>query len=233
MKIETSGRWSDYVGTEWKRGRQAVTEGLRATGEGLKLDLRRQVAQALGHRAANMIGVETYPKGGKASFGAAVSVFARGDSAEKLLQAFSAETIIAPNGGKYLAIPTGFNKPGGGRRQGGNAAVSTKEMVSLKKWTYVRPTQDGRGLVWFLRVSEAQAKGKGGRVGSMAFAGGFKRVGGRRAGTEAALEAGAVPMFILLPMVTLKKRMDPAAIIQTWANRAPDLIARVKVGDGD
>ncbi|WP_142847229.1 DUF6441 family protein [Telmatospirillum sp. J64-1] len=214
-----------YAESLGREGAVAVTAGVEAAVKGMQLDLRQQVLRAgFADTVANMIGAEAYPKRGKASFRASGTIFARGESADDILSSIS-EGVRISGQGRYLAIPTGYNKAGGRRRSRTGPLITPQQMSEMRKMTFVRPGTNGT-LVWFLRVTHAQEMRRG-KVQSLAFAGGRYLVGsGRRKRTAAILEAGAVPMFILVPQVRMKRAMDVDATMRRWAERMPALIER-------
>lgn len=235
--------WSQYLGGEVEEAARAVTAGVRAATEGLHLQMRQQLlAAGVKPVVANMIGRAVYPKTGH-SLGAAGSIFGKGPQAQLLLDAFSQARVITPGKGKYLAIPTGYNLEGGRRTAAGSAVrlkVTAQQMFAAKKMTFVRPVRGGisqysGGKVWFLRVQVALEQGRNG-VRRLAYAGGFRNAlvgGGRQRRTDFitgfakdANPDGAVPMFLLLPLVAIAQKFDPEALAQIWTDQVPDLIGR-------
>lgn len=245
--------WTDYLSGRIEDAAVAVTAGVRAGTDGLQLQMRQQLLAA-GVRpvAGNMIGKQVYPRSG-ASLGAAGSIFSRGERADLILQAFSLSQEIRPDKRKYLAVPTSFNLVGG--RRGGAVRVSAAQMYGMKGMTFVRPIRGGisqysGGQVWFLRVQLAEQRketvvtsktGKQRRYVStrtLAYAGGLTSGlvgGGRTKRTEDIISgargvAGAVPMFLLLPLVVRQRKFDPAGLADFWSGQIPDLIARAFPG---
>ena len=75
----------------------------------------------------------------------------------------------------------------------------------------LRPFKSGRGFVWCLPLRQGTATGR--RRRTRLIAGGVAEVGtanrkGREAWARGLLEQGMVPMFLLLPQVNLRKRLD-------------------------
>lgn len=208
----------------------AITDGVAETAARLRGTLKDRTRAAGLGKLANTWNVRVYPQG-RVSLGAAGLVYTKADA---IMQVFEkGATIRALGGRKYLCIPTGYNKARGQRKSRSGALVSPQQMAGMRGWTYVRPTSDRRGLVWFLRVTEAATKGRNGRVRRLAFAGGM-RLGGRNRGdvgsgrsrrVEPILEAGAVPMFILLPEVHIRKRLDVAKEAELAVAALPGTIA--------
>lgn len=76
---------------------------------------------------------------------------------------------------------------------------------------FLRPFKSGRGFVWCLPLRQGQGTGR--RRRTRLIAGGVAEVGtanrkGREAWARGLLEQGMVPMFLLLPQVLLRKRLD-------------------------
>lgn len=191
--------------------KSAIVAGTREGTEALKKSLRADAKAAGLGRLANTWQSKFYRNDG---FDAAGLVYSK---APKPMRAFAEGAVIKANGAKYLAIPTNFNRARGrrraraekGRGQWANVLISPEEMVRNKRFTFTRPRKDGPGLIWFIQVTKAQAKTRRG-IKTTAYAGGQFLLGsGRRARTEPILEAGAVPMFVLVPQVTIKKRINP------------------------
>ena len=201
----------------------------------LKQDFRNQITGAgLSQRLANTVRSDMYPRQGK-SAGAAGHVYVKpsrkgggAGSAVDIIGNLDAGTVIKPKDGKrFLAIPTGYNRAGG--RRAGKPLISTEEMARNKKLTFVLPSGSGVKL-WCIRVSEAATLGKNGRVKRLAFAGGnafanLRRLGsGRGKRVGAILKEGFVPMFTLVPSVTLRKRFDLSRDAVAAIDRLPGTI---------
>jgi hypothetical protein len=232
LRASIEGDLEKVVAAEWRAAGRAIRAGLGEAGKGLRGGLRADARRAGLGRLGRVWRSRVF-RGRRGPAGSMALVYPKaGRRAREALWAFEHGATIRARRGRYLAIPTGFNKPRGHRKSKGGPLVSVKEMVAMKKWTYVRPTKDG--LVWFLRVTEAREKSHGGRVVRRAFAGGMKLGGrargdvgfgrGRRVGRI--LERGAVPMFMLLPKVRVNKRTDIAGSARHWRDRLPELVVK-------
>lgn len=114
MKLSASidGDLRRILADELTLAEAAITDGMRDAAEGLKAELRQQVAAAgLGPRLANTWRSEVYPKG-RASLRAAGFVFSK---APDIVAAFEDGTVIRSTKGFWLAIPT----PAAGTGAGG------------------------------------------------------------------------------------------------------------------
>lgn len=186
----------------------AVTAGVKAAAEGMKTDLRAMIEGAgLGERLPNAIRTEVYPKG-RASIHAAAFIYPRGKGAQNILEAFAQGATIRSNQGRFLAIPT---EAAGAGRFGARITPEIWEQrtgIALK-FIYRR---GGPSLL----VADLRA-----RAGKR---GGFATPSARAGKTGRGLTT--VPIFILLPQVTLAKRLDPSAVARRWSDRVPELIRR-------
>lgn len=188
-----------------KRG---VAGAVRIATDGLKEDLRRQIASAgLGNRLGNAVRSKVYPEGGRPSLRAAGLIYPNGKGAEDILEGFSRGTTIRGKDGLWLAIPTA---------EAGTHALGKRITPGL--W------ERATGLRLRLVLH--------GKTGLLVA---DRRVGGRRASFRAGRKAKRLDdlvgkntvsavIFILVRQVTLSKRLDPESVAQLWADRVPDLI---------
>ena len=129
-----------------------------------------------------------------------------------VIDAFERGALIRPKrGGRFLAIPTGFNAARGFRGRGDKGLRVTPAQMVASGQGFLRPFRSGRGFVWCLPLR--QGAGTGRRRRTRLIAGGVAEVGtanrkGREAWARGLLEQGMVPMFLLLPQVKLAKRLD-------------------------
>jgi hypothetical protein len=221
---------SKILQEEVRAGERAVTRAVRAETERLKTELRQQVTTAFGERSrgiANAWRSRVFPQTGE-SLGAAGIVWTK---VPNIIDAFERGAVIRARSGRFLAIPTGFNRQGG--RRGAKPRVTPQQMVASRK-AFLRPFRSGRGFVWCLPVRQGERVG---RRRAPLIAGGLVTVAtGRRkaaaAWQQSLLAQGFVPMFLLLPEVRLGKRLDaqragnqalarlPAEIVRQWETMA-------------
>lgn len=191
---------------------RAVTAGVAAATEGLKLQLRQQVGQAgLGERLGRAIGSALYPRAGRASLRAAGLVFPRGAGAEKIFRAFNEGSVIRASGAGWLAIPT-ENVPPLGR----SAKVSPRAVEAFfgRPLRYVPPLAAGGRAA--LLVMDGVVRSRRGRSSRRATPGRVRQ--GRT--------VQPLVMFILVPEARMGKRLDFEALAGLWADRIPSLIER-------
>lgn len=208
-----------------KQAASAVTEAIDEAADDVQAGFRDQLVRAgLGRKLPRTIRKIRYPRG-KKSLGAAAIVYTK---APQVVHAFNAGSVILPKQGRYLAIPTQYNLNLGRRRNPRSATwdgvrVKPEEMIKSGA-SFVIDNKGYRGKLWMLTVSHAQRVMRG-IIRDFAYAGGLVQIGGgRRARVEDALNAGAVPMFTLLPNVRMTKRLDIARLRSKAERRLPRLI---------
>ncbi len=207
-----SGDLRKIMAEEIKDAEDAVTAGMRQAADGLKADLRRQVTEAgMGPRLANTWRAELYPKGRK-SIKAAGFVFTR---APTIIRAFNQGAVIKSRHGFWLAIPT--DAAGKGAR-GKRMTPSLWEQMHGARLRFIYR----RGAPSLLVAENMRARIPRSSRGTAR--GGFAK------GSASALRSGrglaTVVMFILVPQVSLRKRLDVNAAAERWASALPELIVR-------
>ncbi len=192
---------------EVKAAEKAVTAGVGEAAEGLKADLRTQITNAgLGPRLARTWRSETFPKG-QNSIRAAGLVWSK---APGIIRIYEDGATIRSTKGFFLAIPTsaagrfgdGGRKitPGGWERRTGQRLrfVYRRNAASLLVADNMRARTGKRG--GYARASAAAVRSGRGLV--------------------------TVPIFILVPQVTFRKRLDVASAANSWQERLPGLVVR-------
>ncbi|CAM5772684.1 DUF6441 family protein [Bosea minatitlanensis] len=182
----------------------AVTSGMRDATTGLKDALRQDVMSArLGERLSRTWRGKTYPDTG-ASMEAAAFVWS---NAPKLIDAFDRGVVIRSKNGFWLAIPTAAAGPRGIGANGRSARITPggwERRTGMRLRFVYR-----RGRPSLLVADNARINSKG-------------RAAPNRRKTG---QATAV-IFLLVPQVSLRKRLDIDAAARVWAGRVPSLIAR-------
>lgn len=191
------------AGTE-KAVQRAVTAGMRQASDGLKSSLREDVVSSgLGERLARTWRGTTYPQAGD-SLEAAAFVWSR---APKLIDAFDRGVTIRSSRGFWLAIPTPAAGPIGRTASGQPARITPggwERRTGMRLRFVFR-----RGRPSLLVAENVRLTGKG-------VAAPNRRCSG---------QASAV-IFLLVPQVSLRKRLDVGRAGTIWASRVPSLIAR-------
>jgi hypothetical protein len=186
---------------------RAVASGTQDAGRGLKAELRRQAASAgLGQRLANSWRDKHYPN---RQLDAASLVHTK---APQIICAFDEGVVIRSRRGRFLAIPT-ENAPQKGT-DGRRISPSTFPEHRFGPLRFV-PRQTGPSLLVVdgLRASFSRKSGELRR---------FRRT------TDRARERGegltTVVMFLLVPQVKLRRRLDVARAAERWSGQLPALI---------
>lgn len=191
------------MAAEIKAGEKAVSAAMREAGTDLKSAWRGQITQAgLGRRLANSIRSQTYPKAGE-SLKAAALVWSK---ASEIVGAHDTGPLIRSKDGFWLAIPL----PAAGKGRGGRKITphDWEQKTGLRLRFVYR-----RGKPGLLVADKARISKSGAVVASRAKSG--------RGQVTA-------PIFILVPQVQLRKRLDlgrdvmavsagiPQAIVDKW-----------------
>jgi hypothetical protein len=222
------------IGTDLKRqmqeelraGQRAARAAIQQVGEEVQGTLRNQARAGFplaGERMARTWRLQVFPRPGVATLRPTALISSR---APTIADGFDKGAVIRAKSGKFLAVPTGYNRAGG--RRGGKPRFTPKQMVAARKQAFVLPIKGSQNKLWCLRVTEAQSRGRSGRITRQAIAGNAFRVGTGRntvAGLRPArgqaklLEQGFVPMFILIKQVQLKKVFDIAGTARRASER--------------
>jgi hypothetical protein len=206
------GDLRQVLASEVRAGERAAMSAVRAETDQVKAELRKQVTASLGGNArgvANAWRSQVFPRAGQ-SLRPAGFVFTK---VPAIIDAFERGVSIRPKGGRrFLAIPTGFNRQGG--RRGAKPRVTPQQMVASGQG-FLRPFKSGRGFVWCLPVRQGQRTGRGRAAVATA------RRKGAAAWQQSLLAQGFVPMFLLLPQVTLAKRLDVKGAAERGLRRLP------------
>jgi hypothetical protein len=186
---------------------RAVARGTRDAGRGLKTELRRQVGSAgLGQRLANSWRDKHYPN---QKLDAASLVYTK---VPQIMRAFDEGAVVRSKRGRFLAIPT-ENAPRKGT-DGKRIRPSTFPEHRFGPLRFVpRPSGPSLLVVDGLRASFSRKTGQ---------------LRGFRRATEQARQRGqgmaTVVMFLLVPEVKLRKRLDVARAAERWSAELPALI---------
>ncbi|MGG5819648.1 DUF6441 family protein [Falsiroseomonas sp. HW251] len=149
-------------------------------------------------------------------------------NAPKLVDAFDRGVPIVARGGRYLAFPTPYNAAGGRRGASvrGGLRVTPAQMQAARGEAFVLRSSNPSVRLWCLRVRAASGIGRRARRLRLFVGPNAEILTGRRRGQQRrareVLAQGFVPMFFLLRQVSLRKRLDVAAV----RRRAPGILAR-------
>ena len=183
---------------------RAVTSGMRDAADGLKQDLREDVVEAgLGERLSRTWRGKTFPEVGE-SAEAAAYVWSR---APKIVDAFDRGVVIRSARGLFLAIPTAA------AGKSGRSAVGSREKITPEGWQ----RRTGLKLRFvYRRGRPSLLVADDARITTRGLAARNRRKTGQ----------ASVIVFILVPQVALKKRLDVESAAKRQAARVPSLIAR-------
>lgn len=199
LTLALQGDLRAHMRAEAQAAATAIRAGVRQATEGLKDELRQQAAQAgLGQGIANAWRANHFPDT-PAGF-----VYSR---APNVHSAFDAGVTIRSAGGLWLAIPTESapRRGVGGKRI--SPSTFPEHAYGPLRFVY-RPGRPALLVVDGLRASRGRR-------------GGFRRASAR---ALARGETATVVMFILVPQVTLRKRLDIDRARQRWQEALPRLV---------
>lgn len=209
MRLEAAitGNLHKFMQAQAQAVEAAVTGGITEITNNIKNELRAQVQSVgLGARLAKSWQSKIYPKGRK-SIEAAGWIFSK---APKIIRAFDDGVLIKSKDGFFLAIPT-ENAP---KRGVGGKRITPSNFPehSLGRLRFVYR----RGAVSLLVVDNLRA--------------GTGKRGGFRKASDTTLRSGrgltTVVMFLLVPQVQLKKRLDYKRVVARWEPQIADAILK-------
>ncbi|MCP4541399.1 MAG: hypothetical protein GY832_30080 [Chloroflexi bacterium] len=191
---------------EMRRIDKAVVGGIKEAGRGLKGDLRKQVVSSgLGTRLARTWRDRAYPNKGR---DAATLVWSK---APQLIRIYDKGALIKSDSGYFLAIPTAQAPKYADGRKKINPTNFPEHRYGPLRFVYRR----GRPS---LLVVDGVRINRSGRTGRRAKGGMFTKTGRMKQGMT------TVVMFILVPRVKIKKRLNVEQAISKWERKLPGLI---------
>ena len=202
LKVEITGNVGAILTEERRAGARSVTRAVGGTTQAIKSAWRGDITGAgLGTRLANTVRGNVYPQSGF-SMDAAGLVYTR---ASKIVGAFERGATIRAKDGLWLAVPL----PGAMKSARGGR-------ITPIEWE----SRTGRALRFVYRPGRAALLVDDGRVkrGS--------RIMGRDGFSKAArgFKNRTVPIFALVPQVTLRKRLNLYAAAVRLAGGLPQRI---------
>jgi hypothetical protein len=198
LRLDISPDIAAIMQAEIKAGEKAVSAAMREAGTSLKSAWRGQITGAgLGRRRSNSIRLASFPKSGD-SLNAAALVWS---NAPVIIGAHDTGPLIRSKDGFWLAIPT----PAAGKStKGGRITPGEWERRTGLRLRFVYRRR-GPSLL----VAEGRLNTKGRAVAS-------------RSKTRRGV--ATVPIFLLVPQVRLRKRLDLARDAMRAADGVPGLI---------
>jgi len=203
------GNLREYMASEVAGAETGVTLGVGAAGEGLKTELRAQItASGLGERLAKTWRSRVYPVGEKSASAAAL-IWTK---APELVDAFDRGVTIRSKDGFYLAIPTAAAGTQRGSRRQGRLTPGIWERRTGRRLRFV-----------YRRGAPSLLVADGVRVDKRGFA--VSNEGRRNGRTYTRLQGATTSViFVLLPQVTLRKRLNVQESGSRWQARLPTLV---------
>ena len=202
LRVEITGDVGELLKSERRAGARAVTAAIRSASQTIKADWRSQIVRAgLGTRLGNTIRAQAYPRSG-ASMDAAALVWTR---ASKIVGAFERGATIRSANGFWLAIPLPAAMKSG---RGGRITPAEWEARTGRRLRFVY--RQGRTALLVDDGTVKQGARLMNRDGFSRAARGFKN--------------RTVPIFALVPQVTLRKRLDLYACAIRMAQGLPQRI---------
>jgi hypothetical protein len=205
VRLEITGDIGAMMAAEIKAGERAVSKAVTEAGARVKTAWRGQITSAgLGPRLARTIRSQNFPKG-KPSLNAAALIWSK---APVIIDAHNTGPLIRSKAGFWLAIPT----PAAGKSARGGR-------ITPGEWERRR----GIRLRFVYRVRGPSLLVAEGRLNTRGLGVASRSKTGRGVTT--------VPIFLLVPQVKLRKRLDldreasaaqaqiPGAIVAHWVAR--------------
>lgn len=242
LRHPQGGLLSELIGSDLAAKKLAFKVALAKSARGLEKDIEDGLRSVGLPKLAPLMASAAYPnREGVGSFEALAVVYVKaGPVYQAAIRSAIEGASIKAHGGKFLAIPTNYNMPGGQRRSlgapngnvQGSVRVTPQQMVESGAAFLVK-RKGGPGFHWMLRVAaQPMPPNRNGRrhrsvVISPALARelrfGTSRAALREGGTVSnhngrkrvagLLKVGAVPLFTLVPEVTVRARLNGPALI--------------------
>lgn len=216
-----------------KAERRAINKAMiRALREGsteLRQAVRADTSRALGRKVGAKWRNRVFVKGRKIGELAALVYPKGGPNLRGMLHAHEEGVTIRPKRGRFLAIPTGFNRAGG--RRGARVLFEPGKVPG----GFVKKSRGGNLFV-FAPINRATTFSQGidkqsGRTVNnarheIALVGNQTLASGRRRRSASILAAGIVPMFLLRRSVRIKKSTARAHLARRAAQALPGRFVR-------
>lgn len=210
----------------------AVSKGTAAAGRGLLKDWRGQVRTALSYRMAGALRQRNYPDR-MDSINAASLVYApsnagryyrgdRGASAAEVIEAHDRGAVIKSDRGFFLAIPLGK-----AAKMRGADTTGRGNQMRITPGGWERRT--GRKLRFVYRKGMNSLLVDDGSVAPgnvMLWRNGRRNGGYKSPRAIKKRQSDPVPIFVLVPQVRLRKKMDLEKDSNAWGDKLPGLILR-------
>lgn len=176
------------------------------------------LAAGLGQNMARTWQSRTFPAN-RDAIGAAGYVWSK---ARQRMRAFAEGAVVVPKQGRFLAIPTVWNRQGG--RKGAAPRVTPAQMVAAKGQAFVFTPKGSPGVkIWAVRAAAVGGRGRSKYAvsagGLLAVNASGSRAALRQGNQRALLQQGFVPMFVLIPRAVIRKRLDLPPMVHAAEGR--------------
>lgn len=206
LKAAFEGDLEKFMKEESRKAAKAVTKGMRSVASGFKNEMRAQTLRGgLGQKMARSWRGDVYPRA-QESIEAAAVVYTK---AEKAMSAFEEGSTIRARSGGWLAVPT-ENAPKKGE---GGKRISPQNFPEHRfgKLRFVKLKNGSAILV----VDEAQPS----------YSRKTGEITGYRKASKRTLRTGhkrtTLVMFVLLPRVKMRKKIDFTQSLRRWESQVP------------
>lgn len=209
------GDLRDWAKGEVRKGRLAVTQGVRSTGLTIKERWRGQIAAAgfsgnIG-RLQKSVRQDVFPKRG-ASLNAATTIYPQGIGVQNMMAAVETGKVVRSANGYWLAIPL----PAAGRVRGGKKpTVGEWEKKKGRRLEFVYLKRNHALLVDTGRYSRPRDQKRRGKWSVQTHAPGYRNGDVTKHQT----------IFVLVPQVRLRKRLSVYAMAAQVGATLPARVA--------
>jgi hypothetical protein len=229
LKTSGGGSLSDALAADLAANKLAFRNALARTARGLEKEIEGGLRGAGLNKLAPLMASRVYPdRADTGSLEALSVVFVKaGPVYQAAINAALSGATLRAHGGKYVLIPTEYNLVDGVNLAG--KVRYTPRMMVESGAAFMLKRKGGPGYLWMLRVAEKLTVSRGGkRLRAVVSPALLRQVraGNRRRTAEkgvaarqvtAMLNAGALPMYTMLPELVLKARLDAGGMIDKWA----------------
>ena len=209
LSAQVSGDFAALIRAEVLSAEQAVTSAMAEATDGLKAELRGQIVGAgLGERLARTWRSKLYPPN-EPSLKPAGFLWSK---APDLVSLYEEGAIIRSRHGLFLAIPL----PAAGKTADGRKKITPLgwERRTGQRLRFVYRRRGVSLLVADNVRLDSRGKAAPGAVRRKGAV--YTRLAGRT----------TVPVFVLVPQIAVRKRLDVAGAADRWGARLPGLLAR-------
>lgn len=207
LKQPSQGLLSELIGKDRDAKKLAFKVALAKAARGLEQDIEAGLRGAGLPKLAPLMASAAYPaQEGKGSFNAQAVVYVKAGPQFQAAISLAAEgATLRAHGGRFMAIPIGAHPRAAER----SAIGWTPRMMAESRAAFLRRRKNGPGFIWMLRVSDRPLKqGPRSRRSAVVVSAALAR---RAKGLVGGV--GAVPMFLLVPELTVRSRFNVPSMV--------------------